>query len=58
MSLGYLAENIYNGKVSLGFAKQGQRKKEKMLESFINYSPAKDMYKNQKRNILLNAKKF
>ena len=58
MSLGYLAENIYNGNVSLGAAKQGQRKMEKMLESFINYSPVKDMYKNQKRNILLNAKEF
>ena len=29
-----------------------------MLESFINYNPVKDVYKNQKRNILLNAKEF
>ena len=35
MSLGYLAENIYNGNVSLDAAKQEQRRMENMLEKFI-----------------------
>ena len=47
MSLGNLAENIYNGNISLNTAKQKQRKMEKMLESFINYSPIKDVYKKK-----------
>ena len=29
-----------------------------MLESFIDYNPFKDVYKNQKTNILLNAREF
>ena len=29
-----------------------------MLENFVNYSPIKNMYKNQKRNILLNAREI
>ena len=29
-----------------------------MLEKFSDYNPVKDVYKNQKSNILLNAKKF
>ena len=47
MSLGNLAENIYNGNISLNTAKQKQRKMEKILESFINYSPIKDVYKKK-----------
>ena len=31
---------------------------ENMLENFVNYSPIKNMYKNQKRNILLNAREI
>ena len=58
MSLGNLAENIYNGNVSLDAAKQEQRKMENMLENVIDYNPIKDVYKNQKRNILLNAREF
>ena len=58
MSLGNLAENIYNGNVSLDAAKQEQRKMENMLEKFINYNPIKDVYKNLKTNILLNAREF
>ena len=58
MSLGNLAENIYNGNVSLDAAKQEQRKMENMLEKFINYNQVKNVYKNQKSNILLNAKEF
>ena len=58
MSLGNLAENIYNGNVSLDAAKQEQRKMENMLERFIDYNPIKNVYKNQKVNILLNARKF
>ena len=58
MSLGNLAENIYNGNVSLETAKQEQRKMEKMLESFIDYNPIKNVYKNQKTNVLLNAREF
>ena len=29
-----------------------------MLKSFIDYNPVKDVYKNQKTNILLNAREF
>ena len=57
-SLGNLAENIYNGKVSLDIAKQEQRKMENILKGFIDYNPIKDVYKNQKTNILLNAREF
>ena len=58
MSLVNLAENIYNGNVSLDVAKQEQRKMENMLESFIDYNPVENVYKNQKKYILLNAKEF
>ena len=58
MSLGNLAENIYNGNVSLDAAKQEQRKIENMLKRFIDYNPIKDVYKNQKTIILLNASEF
>ena len=58
MSLGSLVENIYNGNVSLDGAKQEQRKTENMLENFIDYNPIKDVYKNQKTNILLNEREF
>ena len=58
MSLGNLAENIYNGNVSLGAAKQEQRRMENMLEKFIDCNPVMDAYKNQKSNILLNAREF
>ena len=58
MSLGNFAENIYNGNVSLDAAKQEQRKMENMLERFIDYNPIKNVYKNQKVNILLNAREF
>ena len=58
MSLGKLAKNIYNGNVSLDVAKQEQRKMENVLERIIDYNPAKTLYKNQKANILLNAKEF
>ena len=58
MSLGNLAENIYNGNISLDTAKQKQRKMENMLESFIDYNPIKDVYKNKKVNTLLNAGEF
>ena len=58
MSLGNLAENIYNGNISLDAAKQEQRKMENMLESLIDYSPIKDMNKSKKVNILLNAREF
>ena len=49
MSLGNLAENIYNGNVLLDVAKQEQRKMENMLESFIEYNPVENVYKNQKK---------
>ena len=58
MSLGKLAKNIYNGNVSLDVAKQEQRKMENVLERTIDYNPVKTLYKNQKANILLNAKEF
>ena len=58
MSLGNLAENIYNGNISLDTAKQKQRKMENMFENFINYNPVKDKYKKQKTNVLLNANEF
>ena len=58
VSLGNLAENIYSGNVSLDAAKQEQRKMGNMLEKFINYSPIKDVHKNLKTNILLNAREF
>ena len=35
MSLGNLAENIYNGNVSLDAAKQEQRRMENMLENLL-----------------------
>ena len=57
-SLGNLAQNIYNGKVSLDIVKQEQRKMENILKGFIDYNPIKDVYKNQKINILLNAREF
>ena len=58
LSLVNLAENIYNGNVSLDAAKQEQRRTENMLENFINYNPVKSVYKNQRVNILSNAKEF
>ena len=58
MSLGNLAENIYNGNISLDAAKQKQRKMENMLEDFINYNAVKDTYKNRKANVNLNAREF
>ena len=58
LSFGSLAENIYNGNISLDTAKQKQRKMQDMLESFINYSLIKNMYKRKKANVLLNAKEF
>ena len=58
MSLENLAENIYNGNVSLDAAKQEQRRTKNMLENFINYNPVKSVYKNQRVNILSNAKEF
>ena len=48
MSLGNLAENIDNGNVSIDVAKQKQRKKESMLENFINYDTVKNVYKDKK----------
>ena len=36
MSLGNLAENIYNSNISLDTAKQKQRKMENMFDSFID----------------------
>ena len=58
MSLRNLAENIYNGNASLDVAKQEQRKMENVLERFIDCNPIKDMYRNKKTNILLNAREF
>ena len=58
LSLGNLAENIYNGNVSLDAAKQEQRRTENMLENFISYNPVTSVYKNQRVNILSNAKEF
>ena len=58
MSFGNLAENICNGNVSIDAAKQEQRKVENMLDNFIDYNLIKTVYKNQKTNILLNAKEF
>ena len=52
MSLENLAENIYNGNVSLDAAKQEQRKMENMLEEFIDYNLIKGVYKNQKQIFL------
>ena len=49
MSLGNFAKNIYNGNVSLGVAKQKQRKMEDMLKTFIDYNPIKNVYKKQKK---------
>ena len=43
MNVRNLAENIYNGNISLNTAKK-QREIENMLESFINYNPIKDVY--------------
>ena len=58
MSLGNLAENIYNGNISLDATKQNQRKVENMFESFIDYNPINDVYKTQKVNTLLNVREF
>ena len=58
MSLGILAENIYSGNTLLDASKQEQPKMENMLESFINYNPIKNVYKNKKVNTLLNAREF
>ena len=58
MSLGNLAENIYNGNVSLDAAKQEQRRMENMLEKFIDYNLVKNVDKNQKNYFLLNAREF
>ena len=58
MSLENLAENIYNGNVSLDAAKQEQRKMENMLESFIDYNSIKNIYKSKKVNTLLNAREL
>ena len=49
MCLGNVAENIYNGNVSVDAAKQEQRKMENMLEEFIDYNLIKGVYKNQKQ---------
>ena len=58
LSLGNLVENIYNGNVSLVVVKQEQIKMENMLEIFIDYNPIKNVYKNRKLNIILNAREF
>ena len=58
MSLGNLAENIYNGNISLDAWKQEQRKMENILKSFINYRPIKDMYKRTKDNFIKNEEEF
>ena len=58
MSLGNLAENIYNRNVSLDAAKQKQGRMKNVLENVINYNPVKDNYKNQKFIILPNIKKI
>ena len=58
MSLGHFAENIYNGNVSLDTTKKGLRRMENMLGNFIDYNPDKNVYKNQKTDILLNKKAF
>ena len=58
LSFGNLAENIYDDNVSLDAAKQEPRRMENMLEDFIDYSPVKNVYKNQKTNIFLNPKEF
>ena len=58
MSLGNLAKNIYNGNVSLDVVKQEQIKMENMLETFIDYNPNKNVYKNRKVNIILNEREF
>ena len=52
MSLGNLTVNIYNGNALLDAAKQEQRRMKNMLENFIDYNPVKNVYKNQKSNIL------
>ena len=49
MSLGSLAENSYDGNISLDTAKQKQRKMKDRLESFTNYSSIKDMHKSKKQ---------
>ena len=58
MSLGNLAENIYNGNVSLDAAKQEQRRMGNMLENFIDYNPVNNMYKIQRIYILSNVREF
>ena len=59
MSLGNLAKNIYNGNVSLDAAKKRTKENGNMLfNNFIDYNPIKNVYKNQRSNILLNATEF
>ena len=58
MSLGNLGENIYNGNVSLDAAIKEQRRMKNMFENFIDYIPVKNVYKNQRSNIFLNAREF
>ena len=58
MTLRNLAENIYNGNISLDAAKKEQRKMENMLQNFIDHNPIKNVYKNKKTNVLLNAREF
>ena len=48
MALGNLAENIYNGNVSLDAAKKEQRRMENMIENFIDYNLVKNVQKDQK----------
>ena len=52
MSLGNLTVNIYNGNALLDAAKQEQKRMKNRLENFIDYNPVKNVYKNQKSNIL------
>ena len=49
MSLGNLAENIYNGNVSLDAAKQEQRRMGNMLQNSIDYNPLKNVHKDKKK---------
>ena len=58
VSLGNLAENIYNGNISLDTTKQIQRKMENMFEDFINYNPVNNVYKSKKVNTLLSVREF
>ena len=49
MSLENLAENIYNGNVSLDAAKQEQRRMGNMLQNSIDYNPLKNVHKDKKK---------